>query len=229
MERQKLNEIQAVVFDLDGLMFDSERYVQKSWDLAGEAMGYGPLGHNIEHTLGLNVQNREKYFKKNYGEEFPFEKFLDTYRAAYQKLIKKEQVPVKKGLYELLDLLKKYKIRRAVATSSSGQYVHSNLERVHISQSFDVVITGDMVEHGKPAPDIYEKACEQLQIHPSKAIALEDAPNGIESAYKAGLMPVMIPDLVRDTKKVDWMLAGTYDSLLDFARVLQEVFDGKEA
>lgn len=229
MEKEKLSRVQAVVFDLDGLMFDSERYVQKSWDIAGEEMGYGPLGHNIEHTLGLNVQNREKYFKEHYGKEFPFEEFLDTYRAAYQKLIKKEQVPLKKGLYELLDVLKKYKIKRAVATSSSGQYVHSNLERVKIARSFNAVITGDMVKNGKPAPDIYEKACRFLHVEPKNAVALEDAPNGIQSAYEAGLMPVMIPDLVKNTQKIDRMLSGKYDSLLDFAKALKEVYDGKEA
>ena len=78
MDLNKLKEIQAVVFDMDGLMFDSERYVQKSWDIAGERLGYGHLGHNIVNTLGTNLTNRKKYFLEHYGNDFPFDKFLDT-------------------------------------------------------------------------------------------------------------------------------------------------------
>ena len=81
MDLNKLKEIQAVVFDMDGLMFDSERYVQKSWDIAGERLGYGPLGHNIVNTLGTNLTNRKKYFLEHYGNDFPFDKFLDGYRT----------------------------------------------------------------------------------------------------------------------------------------------------
>ena len=75
MDLNKLKEIQAVVFDMDGLMFDSERYVQKSWDIAGERLGYGPLGHNIANTLGTNLTNRKKYFLEHYGNDFPFDEY----------------------------------------------------------------------------------------------------------------------------------------------------------
>ena len=155
MDLNKLKEIQAVVFDMDGLMFDSERYVQKSWDIAGERLGYGPLGHNIVNTLGTNLTNRKKYFLEHYGNDFPFDEFLQTYR--------------------------------------------------------------------KPEPDIYIEACRQLKVDPSKAIALEDAINGIRSAHGAGMNPVMIPDIVQDTSKVDDILFGKCESLLEFAEILQGV------
>ena len=79
MDLNKLKEIQGAVFDMDGLMFDTERYVQMSWDIAGERLGYGPLGHNIVNTLGTNLTNRKKYFLEHYGNDFPFDKFLDGY------------------------------------------------------------------------------------------------------------------------------------------------------
>ena len=75
--------LEAVVFDMDGLMFDSERVVMYSWDEAGKQMGYGPLGHNIYHTLGMGAESRERYFKKTYGADFPYEQFKQLYRAAF--------------------------------------------------------------------------------------------------------------------------------------------------
>lgn len=228
-DKAKLKKLQAVVFDMDGLMFDSERYVQKSWDIAGNILGYGPLGHHIVHTLGLNIVNREKYFKKQYGQDFPFEKFLDTYRQAYAELSHGAGVPAKEGLHRLLELLDRHHIKMAVATSSGRDHARANLKREGIEKYFRAVITGDMVKRGKPEPDVYKKACERLETEPSKAIALEDALNGIRAAYKAGMMPVMIPDLVKDSTTVDEMLFAKYDSLNGFADALKDFWREEEA
>lgn len=222
MDLNKLKMIKAVVFDMDGLMFDSERYVQKSWDIAGERLGYGPLGHNIVNTLGTNLTNRKKYFLEHYGNDFPFDKFLDTYREAYYELVK-DGVPAKKGLHEIVEVLKEKNLKIGVATSSSREHAISNLKRVGIFDSFDAVITGDMIEHGKPEPDIYVEACRQLEVDPEDAVALEDAINGIRSAHGAGMNPVMIPDIVQDTSKVDDILFGKCESLLEFADILKSL------
>ena len=88
---------------------------------------------------------------------------------------------------------------------------------------FDSIITGEMIEHGKPEPDIYVESCRQLKVDPKDAIALEDAINGIRSAHGAGMNPVMIPDIVQDTSKVDDILFGKCESLLEFAEILQGV------
>lgn len=203
-------------------MFDSERYVQKSWDIAGERLGYGPLGHNIVNTLGTNLTNRKKYFLEHYGNDFPFDKFLDGYRDAYYELVE-DGVPAKKGLHEILKVLREKGLKIGVATSSSEEHAVSNLKREGIFDYFDSVITGNMIEYGKPEPDIYIEACRQLKVNPSKAIALEDAINGIRSAHGAGMNPVMIPDIVQDTSKVDDILFGKCESLLEFAEILQGV------
>ena len=143
MDLNKLKEIQAVVFDMDGLMFDSERYVQKSWDIAGERLGYGPLGHNIVNTLGTNLTNRKKYFLEHYGNDFPFDKFLDGYRDAYYELVE-DGVPAKKGLHEILKVLREKGLKIGVATSSSEEHAVSNLKREGIFDYFDSVITGNL-------------------------------------------------------------------------------------
>ena len=128
MEQQKKCPLQAVIFDVDGLMLDSERLVQRSWDITGEKMGYGPLGHNIYHTLGMNLKGREEYFKSVYGQEFPFDKFTEAYREESRKIQEAEGVPVKKGLLELMAFLKKEGFALAVATSSSQERTRKKLK-----------------------------------------------------------------------------------------------------
>ena len=207
--------IKAVVFDMDGLMFDSERIVQKSWDIAGEQMGYGKLGGHIVNTLGFNRERREQYFKETCGADFPFERFQELYRKAFYEYVEHEGLPAKKGLHQLLQLLRRKQIPMAVATSSSREHAVGNLKKEGIEDYFAAVITGNMVSEAKPSPEIYEKACRALGVDPGEALALEDSYNGIRSAHGAGMITIMIPDLLTDSSCVDEILDGKMESLLE--------------
>lgn len=209
--------LEAVVFDMDGLMFDSERVVMYSWDVAGEQLGYGPLGHNIYNTLGMGAVSRERYFKNTYGEDFPHDRFRDLYRAAFYEYADTKGIPVKPGLRELLEVLRELELPVAMATSTGSEDVMRRLKREHLETCFQAVITGDMVTETKPAPEIYLKACRALGADPARAMALEDAWNGIKAAHSAGMMPVMIPDLQKDSSPVDELLFAKMDSLTDVA------------
>ena len=199
-------EIKAVIFDMDGLMIDTERIVQRAWNIVGERLGYGALGEDIYHTMGLNVVAREKYFKGKYGENFPFQEFLTDYREEYYEYVNEHGIDAKPGLYELLETLKQLDIPMAVATSTSRESAMKNLEAKHVTSYFKAFICGDMVTDAKPSPEIYLKACEVIGVNPQNAIALEDSFNGIKAAYAAGMMPVMVPDLIKDTSEVDDLL-----------------------
>lgn len=214
-EKMKKTEIKGVVFDMDGLMFDSERVVQLSWDQAGELMGLGKLGHNIYHTLGFNREKRKEYFKEKYGEEFPFEKFQELYRQCFQEYVRENGLPVKQGLHEILEFLKESQIPMAVATSSSQEHALGNLEKEGILGYFQAVITGNMVSRGKPWPEIYEKACRALDLPPEQVLALEDSYSGLRAAHTAGMITVMVPDLLTDSSCVDEILDGKMTSLLE--------------
>ena len=229
MDKTRLKSLQAVVFDMDGLMFDSERYIQTAWNQAGTMLGYGTLGDHIEKTLGFNGTKRREFFLDLCGQDFPYDEFLELYRSLYFDRVRKEGIPAKEGLHETLGVLKKLGIRMGVATSSSRENTLKNLEREQISGYFQTVITGDMIQHGKPEPDIYLEACRKLGAEPQDAIALEDAINGIKAAARAGMMPVMIPDLIKDTTEVDDILFGRYDSLAEFAREIEECLGGSRA
>ncbi len=219
---KQLRALEAVVFDMDGLMFDSERIVQMSWNKAGEVLGYGQLGENIYHTLGFNLQKRAAYFKNKYGKEFPFEKFLKEYRKFYWNYVKRHGLPIKMGLHELLSFLKNKNIKMAIATSSSDTSAKNNISQAEIAHYFDAIISGNMVKKSKPFPEIYQIACKQLNVLPEHAMALEDAPNGLRAAHAAGMMAVMIPDLLEDSSTIDNILFAKKKNLLEVRNWLEE-------
>lgn len=214
--------LEAVIFDMDGLMFDSEKVVMYSWNVAGEKLGYGPLGHNIYNTLGMGSELRERYFMSTYGENFPYERFKEVYRDAYYEYADTKGVPMKAGLVELLELLRKLKIPAAMATSTGAWDALKRLRQDHLEGYFQAIITGDMVKETKPSPEIYEKACRALKVKPDHAIALEDACNGILSAYRAGMHPIMIPDLQKDVSSVEEYLYARMESLNEVTDWLRE-------
>ena len=210
-------EIKAVIFDMDGLMLDSERIVQRSWNIVGGRMGYGYLGEDIYHTMGLNVVRREEYFKGKYGKKFPFQEFLTDYKKEYCKYVNENGIDAKPGLYQLLETLKQLGIPMAVATSTSRDSAMKNLEEKNVTSYFEGFVCGDMVKDAKPSPEIYLKACEVVGVNPKDAIALEDSFNGIKAAYAAGMMPVMVPDLIKDTSEVDDLLFAKKNDLNEVA------------
>lgn len=134
----------------------------------------------------------------------------------------KEDLPVKEGAYEILCWLKEQKIPTALATSTSREGALSHLLRTGILPYFNEIITGDMVEHSKPAPDIYLIACDALHMPPADCIAVEDSPNGIRSAYTAGMMAVMIPDQIAPTDELRAMLYREFPSLKELLAYLKK-------
>ena len=212
--------IKAVVFDMDGLMFDTERLTILAWDYAGEKLGLGKMGHMVYKTLGMNVESSRKIFSQEYGDKIVEEDLTKHAREFFNDYYEKNGIPIKTGLIEILSYLKENNYRLAVATSSNQKTVLSHLERANIKEYFDVIVCGDMIKNSKPAPDIYLKACELLDVNPSECLALEDSPNGIRSAFSAGLKPVMIPDLIDPTDEILDMLHSKLLNLNEVVNLL---------
>ena len=210
-----IRQFKAFVFDMDGLIFDSERIVQRSWNISGQRLGLGNVGEHIYYTLGLNRASRKKYYEENIKEDFPFDEFSKLTRKTFFEIVESEGLPMKKGVKEILAYGKEHGIKLALATSSSRDYAMKCLKDVAIDTYFDGIVCGDMVSHSKPDPEIYLKACELVGVDPKDAVAFEDAPAGIESAYRAGMKVVMVPDLVQPTDKVSSMLWKKWDTLED--------------
>lgn len=210
-----------IVFDMDGILFDTERLSMESWRQAALQMELGDIEEGIYGCIGLNRTDCRILMKRLYGEAFPYEQFIACNSALFQERVEREGLPVKKGASRLLAWLKERGAKIALASSTRVASVKSHLDRAGFAPYFQVVVGGDMVEHSKPCPDIYLLACSMLNVDPCRTIAVEDSPNGIRSAHAAGMLPVMIPDMVEPTPELEVLLYKKFNDLLELKEFLE--------
>lgn len=215
--------IKAVVFDMDGLMFDTEKIGIRTWKALSVELGYPKLDGLIYTCFGTNDTFKRKYFPEVLGEDFPYDHFRKREMEITGKTLEEEGVPHKPGLVELLEYLKKNNIRRAVATSTPYEPALKHIKMAGIYDYFDTIITGDMTENGKPAPDIYLKACSELGVEPTDAMGLEDSYNGVRAIYSAGMKAVMIPDMVEPDDEMRKKTYAIEETLSDVINLIEEI------
>ena len=208
-------QYQAVVFDMDGVIFDTERLVIEFWKEVAERHNIPNVEHTCIQCLGTNRVRTREIFLENYGADFPF----DPYRAEVTELFnthyKGVPLPTKPGVRELLSYLQEQDIKVGLASSTAQHLVRDEIGTAGLLPYFQTLVCGDMVEHSKPAPDIFLKACEILNADPTKSIAIEDSFNGIRSAHCAGMTPIMVPDQVQPTDEIRALAFHVMPSLLD--------------
>ena len=223
MAQKHMTKPEALIFDMDGLIFDSERLVQRTWNDAGEALGYGRIGEHIYNTLGFNLKRRTQYFKEAFGGDFPMDAFNELTRARFHEIRDAEGLAMKPGVRELLDYARGQGMKTAVATSSRKEYSVQILSDAGIWPLFDGAVFGDQVVNAKPDPEIYLTACAMVGADPAKSLALEDSPAGIRSAAAAGMSAVMVPDLVQPSDEILSLCTAKFDSLLEVIPFLEGV------
>ncbi len=207
--------MKAVIFDKDGLMFDTERLCIQAWDYAGEKIGIGRAGYMVLKTLGMNAASTEEIWRKEFGGRCVIQEMRQYSKEFFTEYFKENTLPVKEGLYILLDYLKDSGYKMAVASSSRKEEVDRHLQEAGITDYFQEVVGGDMVGRSKPEPDIYLRACELLEEEPGDCYALEDSRNGLLSAYRAGCVPLMVPDLWQPDQEILDIIAGRFDDLAE--------------
>ncbi len=206
----------AVVFDMDGVLFDTERVYYEAWDIVGEEMGID-IREIRDRCAGHNGADTEKIFDAWFGGKVAYADFGPRKTACFRRLIDERGLPLKPGLHETLSALHENGFRIALATSTRREGAIANLEQANIRAYFNVLTTGDMFLHGKPDPEIYLTACRLLDVSPADAYAVEDSYAGLESARRAGTRVVMIPDLFPPTDEIR-AYAAVYPSLNAFCR-----------
>lgn len=202
-----------IIFDMDGLMFDTAKVFIAAWDYAGEKIGIGKAGYMVYKTLGMNIAASYNIWKEEFGDKYSQTELKKYTKEFLMKYYDENTVPVKYGLYVLLDYLRNINCKMIVASSSPRWEVEKHLKNAGVSDYFVDIVCGDMIENSKPAPDIYLKACEILEAAPGDCFALEDSKNGLLAAYRAGCKPIMIPDLWQPDEEIMQILAAKYDNL----------------
>ena len=206
-------QIKGILFDMDGVILDTEKLYTRFWQEAANALGY-PM--TKEQAMGLRSLNREfgaAKMQSYFDVPVNYEEVRNKRIELMNSFIEKEGVELKAGIKELLSYLKEKGIKTAIATSSPIERTEKYLEAVGLTGAFDKLISGYMVKKGKPEPDIYELAAREIGITPRECLAIEDSPSGLLSASRAGCYPVMVPDQDMPTPETEALLFAKADSL----------------
>ena len=208
-----MKDIKGAIFDMDGLMIDTEQHYLKFWMLAAKDYGYDM---KPEHVYAIRSMAR-KYsipkLKSFFGEDCPTEDIRAHRTELMREYIKENGIEVKKGLFTLLDYLRDRGIKMAVATATPSNRTEEYLHTIGAYDYFSAMVCGDMITNGKPAPDIYMTAAKELGLPPQVCAAFEDSPNGIRAAHDAGCHAIMIPDMTQPDEETKPLLSAVYESL----------------
>lgn len=187
---------QAAIFDMDGLLLDTERVCQQSFIKACQTLSLPFLQEVYLGIIGQNAQGIEKTIRDGYGETLDYTQLRKTWMSYYHEVVEHHAIPVKEGVIELLEWFQSKKIPMAVATSTDQKLANVKLQLAGLSHYFTDITSGCEVTHGKPHPEIYLLAAKRLNIAPQECLGFEDSNNGVRSGVAAGLQMFQIPDLV---------------------------------
>ena len=219
MENKK---IRGVIFDQDGLLFDTERISVEAWNLAGDELGFHLEESFLCTIRGANAQDSAIRFRERFGDAFDFLKLRKRKQEHFMRILREREMPVKLGARELLIYVQEQEYKVALATASTREYSMENLERAGLTEFFSLMITGDMVQQAKPNPEIFLKAAEKMGEEPGHCLVLEDSLNGVEAGIQGGFVTIMVPDLTQPDQKLRSRVERVCDSLLEVRDWLME-------
>lgn len=196
----------AVIFDMDGVIFDSERLVMEGWMEVAKKYGIDGIEEVFGRCIGVNAQATRQIVLEHYGEDFPYEEYKKETSALFHDRYGNGKLPMKPGVRELLSYLKEAGYLIGLASSTRQAVVEQEIRDAGLLCYFDKLVCGDMLKKSKPEPDIYLMACEHLSVRPQEAVAIEDSYNGVRSASRAGMTAIMVPDMAQPDEEM-WALA----------------------
>jgi beta-phosphoglucomutase-like phosphatase (HAD superfamily) len=219
----RLPSYRAVIFDMDGLILDTEPLYKRAWQKAGNVLGY-PIDDALYHTLvGRRTEEAMEAMREKFGADFPEERFHDYWLGEWKALVRREGIPRKAGFDELTAVIDRHGVPAAIATSTDRDRATLSLEASGLEGRFSVVVTGDEVEDGKPAPDIYLEAARRLGVPPETCIVLEDSEPGVLSADAAGMAAFMVPDMAEPSRDVREAVFRVFSSLHEAREVIEDL------
>ncbi|GFI17743.1 MAG: HAD family phosphatase [Lachnospiraceae bacterium] len=214
--------IHTIVFDMDGVLINTEALLLKIWKEVAKENDIKDIESTLKLCIGITNNETEAVFARIYGKDFPYQKYKAAASEMYCAQIQKDGLPVKPGVYELFGFLKENGWQIGLASSTREAVVRSEMESIGLLDYFHVVVCGDMVPRSKPNPDIYLKACELLNVSPGCCYAVEDSPNGIRAASEAGMKSIMVPDLIEPDLELQKLFYKKFASLLEVLEFLRK-------
>lgn len=220
---EKLHDVKAVIFDLDGTLIDTEKYYRICWPKALAHFGYEMTDEQALSLRSLGQPFAPEYLKKMFDDPNLDYPAIRAYRKELmEEALARDGIHIKPGAVELLTFLREKGITTAIATATDMERATRYLKKIGLEAYFDRIISATMVKEGKPSPDIYIYACGQLGLQPEECLAVEDSPNGITSAYRAGCRVIMVPDQTEPENELKELLTARVDTLSDLIGLIGE-------
>ena len=210
-----MKDYKAVVFDMDGVIFDSERAIMGCWIELADKYRLKDIEKAFLSCTGTTATRTREIMLETYGDDFPYDEYAKESSRMFHERYDNGKLPIKSGVFEILEFLKNSGKKIALASSTRKESVINELRDAGLIDYFDEIVTGDMVSNSKPAPDIFLKAVETLGIKAEDAYAIEDSYNGIKSAFRGNLRPIMVPDLLSPNDEMTQMSEIILPSLND--------------
>ena len=208
----------AIMFDMDGLIFDTEKVYKESWLAAAEKLGFKITENLWNSMIGVRVEECENKLTDEFGAEFPLEKFGEMWRQAFNETVDASGMEYKPGFTEFFDYLISKGYYVGLTTSSYEEDVKRNFAGKREIDLFSLILTGDKIKESKPSPETYIRASEISCIEPGEIIVFEDSINGMYSAINAGCRAVMVPDIQEPDeyiKKYSFMILCSLDEAIE--------------
>ena len=213
--------IRGILFDMDGLMFDTERISSLAFDHVEKELGID-LRSGMPDMTGRSVKDIARLYREKYGPDYDFYGIREKRIAFTRQYIREHGLPVKPGLRELVKYLRVHGYRWAMATSSSREAAERNLGLTGMLDDFPCRICGDMVERSKPDPQIFLRAAAEIGTIPAETVVLEDSYNGVRAGAAGGFVTVMVPDLAQPDDEMRRLYTAECASLHEVRRMLEE-------
>lgn len=210
-----IKRIEAVIFDMDGLLFDTERLAFCGWKEAGKQFGIPLTDERIGQIRGRNIASSRQLFRDWFGDAVDYDTVRAVRTAYLNQVVESEGTPVKPGVQNLMRYLKEHGINRALATSSQREIAEKYFRLAQLPMEFDASVCGTEIQNSKPAPDVFLLAAEKLGMSPEQCLVLEDSPNGIRAASSAGCSVIMVPDMDEPAEEIAGLCTEIVQTLDD--------------
>lgn len=217
--------VTAVVFDMDGVIFDTERLCIKAWKHVAEREGLDGIEQVCYKCIGVNSRETERIVRESYGDKIDYERLRRDVDKAVSDMLEKDGMPIKAGAEEILIALKERAVPTALASSTKSERVKSELSSAGLLKYFDVIIGGEMVSKSKPEPDIFLAACKALGVESVSCAAVEDSFNGIKAAKSAKMFTIMVPDILQPNEELLPLIDKKCRDLFEAKELLLRLLD----